>query len=146
MEHGAANGQDILMEQRTDKRHARSTNIRDPLTPAEGSLSFTLCPGTLCVPPAGPTTKWTSAIISLLNMTEFLQKQCLLSRVQLDKKTCVFVEMFFLHWISFQTQTDRKDPRVKPKLASSTWVPFWTPITEQWKTSGVSKLPECRFK
>lgn len=34
-----------------------------------------MCPGTLCVPPAGPTTKWTSAIISLLNMTEFLQRQ-----------------------------------------------------------------------
>lgn len=33
-----------------------------------------MCPGTLWVPPAGPTTKWTSAIISLLNMTEFLRR------------------------------------------------------------------------
>lgn len=32
-----------------------------------------MCPGTRCVPPGGPTTKWTSAIVSLLNMTEFLR-------------------------------------------------------------------------
>lgn len=39
----------------------------------------------------------------------------------------------------------RPPTQVKPKLASFTLAPFWTPITEQWKRSGVSKLPECRF-
>lgn len=33
-----------------------------------------MCPGTLWVPPGGPTTKWISAISSLLNMTAFLQR------------------------------------------------------------------------
>lgn len=41
---------------------------------AEVWLFCTLCPGTLWVPPGGPTTKWISAISSLLNMTVFLQR------------------------------------------------------------------------
>lgn len=49
---------------------------------------FTLCPGTRWVPPGGPTTKWTSAIISLLNMTEFLQGQNLLTICHKMCKKC----------------------------------------------------------
>lgn len=38
-------------------------------------LLLTLCPGSRWVPPGGPTTKWTSAIKSLLNITAFLQTE-----------------------------------------------------------------------
>lgn len=77
VEDGAAHGQDVLTEDRgqwTEETRLRAGDRRGPLT-LTGFGRFTLCPGTLCVPPAGPTTKWTSAIISLLNMTEFLQRQ-----------------------------------------------------------------------
>lgn len=36
---------------------------------------LTLCPGSRWVLPGWPTTKWTSAISSLLNITEFLQRE-----------------------------------------------------------------------
>ena len=36
---------------------------------------LTLCPGSRWVLPVWPTTKWTSAISSLLNITEFLERE-----------------------------------------------------------------------
>ena len=36
---------------------------------------FTLCAGTFCDPPKGPTMKWTSAISSLLNIKAFLKEE-----------------------------------------------------------------------
>lgn len=83
VEDGAADSKDILTEPKTDKQTDSCERRRVP--PASNIHYFlvvifyiliqfaTLCPGTRCVPPGGPTTKWTSAIVSLLNMTEFLQ-------------------------------------------------------------------------
>lgn len=40
-----------------------------------GGGGITLCAGTLCEAPRGPTMKWTSAISSLLNIKAFLKEE-----------------------------------------------------------------------
>ncbi len=83
VEHGVkyrtTHSQDILKEWKTisskrDYKHHSNTcpSHASPQNPEE--IQNTLCPGTLWVPPGGPTTKWISAISSLLNMTVFLQR------------------------------------------------------------------------
>lgn len=83
VEDGAADSKDVLTRPKagrqtdSERRWLRPpSNIHHFLVVVFFNISLqfvTLCPGTRCVPPGGPTTKWTSAIVSLLNMTEFLQ-------------------------------------------------------------------------
>lgn len=90
-EDGASHGQNVLCGERGEDGitfHFRDRNINvNRAFPFEGLLNvhrhfsafepegktvLTLCAGTFCDSPMGPTIKWTSAISSLLNIKAFL--------------------------------------------------------------------------
>lgn len=82
-EDGASHGEDVLSvgEEETVRTHKvlflaeRNEEAGTMLLEVFRKHGVTLCAGTLCEAPRGPTMKWTSAISSLLNIKAFLKEE-----------------------------------------------------------------------